>query len=1322
MLTRDQKALIAKMNESTMEAGRLRATFEGAAAIRDMYARGITEAQLAQVVGNPHNVRSADRVTEGNNVFFEVRYTTQFGVQVAKIQPGVMESTGQQILNEAKVAGQECVIEIKQPGLERVSKTSGGYGILTSEGVAPEMFHNSVHFANRYAQLAGCTIGEACKVYAALDDAYYSEIGGSTASIHEKITGALAEALQETQPGEGRISVIIKPKVTTKEGHRLFESLNKTLMEHGWGVRMINGREWQCSRMIVESDARKRAFKAGIPYPAQHFMAQSTDAVLQPHVGDAGSASGTTEVPKDNNPSILDMMKKPEETKVEEPKEDKPKNEQAGAEPIVESDARKRARKAGIPYPEEHFKAHSTDAVMAPKVGDDEDAALEEGKTKAGLPSAFWVNVETGDIEKTNGDSPEDDVYDDPKKFGVDAKDLLDRDDPAYDEDSNNSGEPASTAINAATENGKWVLCHEDYGILYVTAKDKAVAEKVLRQLDAKYNVEELAKKGIELWLSTGGVVKIKTDDLSGQLDAFEKHPLEEVRKIHLVHDKDDEIYKLLSEAQGDNPDAQLEKGDGPKKGDDDVILDPFRRKMQRELLKFAIQSSRTFMCEFSGKPLDVRKSVLITMKKDGKDLKDYLMDGEHWDKHKAGIMSKLAGKPGYEIEVIDGRVLNGGKKPKGGKPKGGSSKGKKVNDGQLDMFAKGKKVVAENLETPTGTKVPAGEYVIENNEGDTVVLVSEGAARSFVVLKETLITEAKAKAQPFPNSLEEYKKQFAETLKRIYLIEPNDIADDKQIEDAFNRKEGVEAFVRSLGDKYDLESSDDRKATWSEARWSGEVATSWTPPEGLFTKSAEEIARVVAAASKSLKQAVSKITFYLNRAGDKLSAEDRSRVSGALKIVRGIFGKKKHEVFGEALATFDDATDVNLRENTIFAFAENASAMVVVAIDEAGEPYVEQAAIVAGNQVFSDLELQAFGESTATGRQLANVIEQALDEAKKKAPSASTPLWKQEFPNFEDYPAEIDAFIKDGTLKDTSWHNDAMPSFEFGEEDPDSYGGQRFRLWVDYKDPKRRELGKYAKTRYFISKWITEKNGYEHYDDIAHSDDINEILKKVRELLAEEEAAKAKSSDKTEQPVEEGKKTEVADVYFRKHKDGTVVAVFPKWKYQDEPGYGTTIYTQADGWDGVDIEKLNKETTPASESEYGPVLKALNTDKPKGMQFQVTESLEEQPVVEQAGDCQKFSVEPRRLSSLTSASEFTRQLDKMHPGDAKTYSEAVLGLNWHEVTFEDGTKALAAEDPSDVIGENSMIADITESPVATIVKVDDVSKRWDVKGGFYRA
>jgi len=77
------------------------------------------------------------------------------------------------------------------------------------------------------------------------------------------------------------------------------------------------------------------------------------------------------------------------------------------------------------------------------------------------------------------------------------------------------------------------------------------------------------------------------------------------------------------------------------------------------------------------------------------------------------------------------------------------------------------------------------------------------------------------------------------------------------------------------------------------EAKWSGTVETKWTPPAGTFTQSAAKIAGTLASASASLKQAMSRLTFYENRAGKNLSSKARKNLNKAKALLRKKFAKE---------------------------------------------------------------------------------------------------------------------------------------------------------------------------------------------------------------------------------------------------------------------------------------------------------------------------------------------------------------------------------------------------------------------------------------------
>lgn len=74
---------------------------------------------------------------------------------------------------------------------------------------------------------------------------------------------------------------------------------------------------------------------------------------------------------------------------------------------------------------------------------------------------------------------------------------------------------------------------------------------------------------------------------------------------------------------------------------------------------------------------------------------------------------------------------------------------------------------------------------------------------------------------------------------------------------------------------------------------WVAAVNTKWTPPAGLFTRSASTIASTLHAKSSDLKQAMGRLNFYINRAGKNLSAEDKGRFENAKTLLRKKFEKK---------------------------------------------------------------------------------------------------------------------------------------------------------------------------------------------------------------------------------------------------------------------------------------------------------------------------------------------------------------------------------------------------------------------------------------------
>ena len=88
----------------------------------------------------------------------------------------------------------------------------------------------------------------------------------------------------------------------------------------------------------------------------------------------------------------------------------------------------------------------------------------------------------------------------------------------------------------------------------------------------------------------------------------------------------------------------------------------------------------------------------------------------------------------------------------------------------------------------------------------------------------------------------------------------------------------------------------------------------------------------------------------------------------------------------------------------------------------------------------------------------------------------------KSEFPDSDDTINMPEGWI------DTSWHNDACPSFE------KTFGDTTFRLWCDYVDPERREM--HGAMR-FVIYTVDEIN----YNYIGQADTLAEALTLINEV-----------------------------------------------------------------------------------------------------------------------------------------------------------------------------------------------------------------------------
>ena len=79
-----------------------------------------------------------------------------------------------------------------------------------------------------------------------------------------------------------------------------------------------------------------------------------------------------------------------------------------------------------------------------------------------------------------------------------------------------------------------------------------------------------------------------------------------------------------------------------------------------------------------------------------------------------------------------------------------------------------------------------------------------------------------------------------------------------------------------------DLLEAEDPIAYLREALWSGDVKTKWKPPQGFFLQKAKDVASGLKKVSSDFKQAMSRLNFYINRAGKNLSQKQLSELEKA--------------------------------------------------------------------------------------------------------------------------------------------------------------------------------------------------------------------------------------------------------------------------------------------------------------------------------------------------------------------------------------------------------------------------------------------------------
>lgn len=196
----------------------------------------------------------------------------------------------------------------------------------------------------------------------------------------------------ETIRGDaGLIALHLKENHDTQAMHRIFADLNSSMHQGGWHVTMREDRRWTMSPSSgAFLEKRSTLRNAGSPnhlYPPSYYAGRSTEAMLR-----------STEM-KDQVSTVSEGAKGEKLTFAYEDEWSRSVYKTSSGKKYVdvdgelhgmtdegeptypvgiktpqlnESDARKRAYKAGYPMVPQHAVAHSTDTIMYPAIGDND--------------------------------------------------------------------------------------------------------------------------------------------------------------------------------------------------------------------------------------------------------------------------------------------------------------------------------------------------------------------------------------------------------------------------------------------------------------------------------------------------------------------------------------------------------------------------------------------------------------------------------------------------------------------------------------------------------------------------------------------------------------------------------------------------------------------------------------------------------------------------------------------------------------------------------------------------------------------------------------
>jgi len=244
--------------------------------------------------------------------------------------------------------------------------------------------------------------------------------------------------IEAVRGDDSLLALHVRENRDTQAIHRIFSDLNASLHQGGWHATMRENKRWTMSPMagaFLEKRATLRAAGKGEHlYPPAYYADRSTEAMLRSseirdnvpvkegveedgiayRVYDIEWKTDGKRVKLPKSMTVILRADEADEAEIEERLGDEisdetgwlhngfkyektslPKSEasQHGDHPVIkESDARKRAFKAGYPMTPLHALAHSTDTIMYPSIGDNDKVRnsggsknkSKDGKKKSG--------------------------------------------------------------------------------------------------------------------------------------------------------------------------------------------------------------------------------------------------------------------------------------------------------------------------------------------------------------------------------------------------------------------------------------------------------------------------------------------------------------------------------------------------------------------------------------------------------------------------------------------------------------------------------------------------------------------------------------------------------------------------------------------------------------------------------------------------------------------------------------------------------------------------------------------------------------------------